>query len=113
MNKDNRTVDHLTRIILYLVDEPMPYDILTKDEPLSPVTVRRLASHLAQRLQRVAAMMELLAPRGFSFRQDKNCIYAESTEMEAQEAKRYLLANGFQDKEFQVWLEYTRKWGMM
>lgn len=113
MNKDNRTVNHVTRIILHLLDDPIPFDIIEKAEAIGPDCVRQFAGHLQNRLERVAAMMELLAAKGFVFQYSKNCICAESEVFEAQETKKYLLENGFRDREFQVWLEYTRKWGMM
>ena len=113
MDKDNRTVNHVTRVILHLLDDPIPYDIITKAEPLTPNVVRQFSIHLQTRLERVAVMMELLAGKGFVLLQGKTCIYADSETVEAQEAKRYLLESGFRDREFQISLEYTRKWGMM
>ena len=113
MNSNNRTVNHLTRVILQLVDDPVPYQILDQADQVTPQGVRNLGNHLQYRLERVAGMMELLAVRGFVLHRGKNCIYADSEEVEAQEAKQYLLKNGYADKEFQIWLEYIRKWGMM
>ena len=113
MDKDNRTVNHVTRVILHLLDDPVPYEIISQAEPLTPNAVRQFSSHLQTRLERVAVMMELLVKRGFVLIQDKDCIYADSETVEAQEAKRYLLERGFRDREFQISLEYTRKWGMM
>ena len=113
VNSNNRTVNHLTRVILQLVDDPVPYQILDQADQVTPQGVRNLGNHLQYRLERVAGMMELLAVRGFVFHRGKNCIYADSEEVEAQDAKQYLLKNGYLDKEFQIWLEYIRKWGMM
>lgn len=113
MDKDNRTVNHKTRVILHLLDDPVQYDIISQAEPLTPNAVRQFSINLQTHLERVAAMMELLVKKDFVLILDKSCIYADSETVEAQEAKRYLLENGFRDREFQISLEYTRKWGMM
>lgn len=62
---------------------------------------------------RRGAMLKLLASRGFVINRRKNRIVAESGSMEAQAVKRCLLEHGFQADEFQVYLEYTRQWGML
>ncbi len=104
-------VNHLTRIILKLIEEPVPYDLVAAlEQPPTPQSVRRFGEHLARRTERVAAMMDALAARGFTFKFEKDRVFADSVEMEAQEAKRYLLSQGFEDTEFQVLLEYARKW---
>lgn len=105
-------VNHLTRIILKLVEEPVPYDALAAGQP-SPAAVRSFGERLAGRAERVAAMMEALAARDFTFKFAKDRIFADSAELEAQEAKKYLLALGFADTEFQVLLEYARKWEVL
>lgn len=104
-------VNHLTRIILKLIEEPVPYDIVAAaEQPPAPQSVRRFGERLSRRTERVAAMMEALAARGFTFKFEKDRVFADSIEMEAQDAKRYLLSQGFEDTEFQVLLEYARKW---
>ncbi|HEY3425815.1 MAG TPA: hypothetical protein VGL27_13525 [Negativicutes bacterium] len=106
-------VNHITRIILKLVDKPLPYGILQQAKLLNVNSVRSFGSLLVQRTERVAEMMEALEDIGFAFTAKKDCIYADSGKVGAWEAKQYLLDHGFQDREFQVQLEYTRKWGMM
>ncbi|SDF08432.1 hypothetical protein [Sporolituus thermophilus] len=114
MAKNDRSmVHHLTRITLKLLDDPIPFDLVRKAQPPSAKDVRAFGRQLGNRAERVAKMMELLAAKGFTFTAGKDCIYADSAEMEAQAVKRYLLENGFQDQEFQVYLEYVRKWGIM
>ncbi len=113
MNKDNRTVNHVTTVILQLLDDPIPYTILDEAKEMDASGVRLFGYHIQQRLERVAEMIELLAARGFVFHRRKNFIYGESELVEAQEAKRYLISKGYQDREFQISLEYIRKWGMM
>lgn len=106
-------VNHLTRIILRLIDEPVPYGEVASAEAPTADGVRQFGGRLARRTEQVAAMMEALAARGFTFTFAKDRVFADSSEMEAQDAKKYLLSQGFEDSEFQVLLEYARKWGVM
>ncbi|MDR3591634.1 MAG: hypothetical protein P4N41_18415 [Negativicutes bacterium] len=106
-------VNHLTRIILHLIEEPALFAEVNLPVSPSADNVRLLGQRLKERTGRVAAMMEALEDKGFIFRFHKDRIFAESNEVEAQEAKKYLLALGFHDTEFQVFLEYVRKWGML
>lgn len=106
-------VNHLTRVIFKLVEEPVPYGPLAAAGEPSPAAVRRFGERLAGHAERVAAMMEALAARGFTCKFAKDRIFADSGEIEAQEAKKYLLSLGFEDTEFQVLLEYARKWEVL
>lgn len=54
-----------------------------------------------------------LALRGFAVRRDGGRLVAESDRVEAQDAKRYLRSLGFRDRDFQVFLEYVRAWGVL
>jgi len=62
---------------------------------------------------RAAEMASALAARGFSVRVERRRFVAESTTVEAQEAKAWLRARGFADREFEVFLEYVRQWGIL
>ncbi|WP_242344271.1 hypothetical protein [Anaeromyxobacter terrae] len=62
---------------------------------------------------RAGALADALAARGFSVRRERARIVAESVTVEAGDAKRQLLALGFRDREFQVFLEYVRQWGVL
>lgn len=106
-------VNHVTRVIFRLIEDPVPYGPLAGDASPGPAAVRAFGARLALRSERVAAMMEVLAERGFIFKFDKDRIYAESGVVEAQDAKKSLLSAGFEDTEFQVFLEYARKWGVL
>ena len=106
-------VDHVTRIILKPVEEPSLCSQVLKNEVVDAKAVRDLGLQLQQRTERVAVMMELLAAKGFIFSFKQGSIFADSSVMEAQEAKKYLQDNGFLDQEFQIFLEYGRKWGTM
>ncbi len=54
-----------------------------------------------------------LAARGFSIRRERDRIVAESEAVEAQEAKRHLRSLGVPDREYRVFLEYVRRWGVL
>lgn len=92
-------VTYITRIILPIEDEYK--SCLLAEQQGSPAAKRQ------------ASILELLAGCGFVFHRKKNKIIAESTAMEAQAAKSYLLEQGIEADEFQVYLEYTRQWGML
>ena len=62
---------------------------------------------------RAEAIARTLAEQGFSVRRERRRLVADSTVVEAQDAKRALLARGFRDREFQVQLEYVRQWGIL
>lgn len=62
---------------------------------------------------RAAEMAAALAARGFSVRVARHRFVAESTVVEAQAAKAWLRARGFEDREYQVFLEYARQWGIL
>jgi len=62
---------------------------------------------------RAEAIARTLAEQGFSVRRERRRLVADSTVVEAQDAKRALLARGFRDREFQVQLEYVRQWGVL
>jgi hypothetical protein len=63
--------------------------------------------------ERSADIVRALALHGFAVRRDGRRLVAESDRVEAQDAKRYLRSLGFRDREFQVFLEYVRAWGIL
>ena len=62
---------------------------------------------------RAAEMAAALAERGFSVRLERRRFVAESATVEAKDAKTWLRARGFADREYQVFLEYVRQWGVL
>jgi hypothetical protein len=63
--------------------------------------------------ERAAEIVAALARHGFSVRREGDRLVADSDRVEAQDAKRYLRALGFRDREYQVFLEYVRAWGIL
>lgn len=60
-----------------------------------------------------AALAAALARRGFALRRERHAVLAESTEVEGQEVKAYLRGCGFADRQFQVFVEFVRKGGIL
>lgn len=106
-------VTYVTRVGLRLEMDPNILSTVMADYTVGPEMVKELGVKMAERTERVAAMMELLAAKGFIFEIEKQVVYACSNKVEAQEIKRYMLDAGFKDREFQLVLEYTRGWGML
>ncbi|HEU4381994.1 MAG TPA: hypothetical protein VFR85_00725 [Anaeromyxobacteraceae bacterium] len=102
-------VDHLTRVYL----EPAPAPTARCDAPVTAADVRAEGDRVRAHAERVARMMDILAARGFRFRRAGRRIVAESVETEASEVKDGLLAAGFVHCEFQIVLEYGRRWGIL
>lgn len=107
-------VTHVTQVTISLLpDDYVPKEPTVSFEQVTPAMVKQLGKDMAGHFSRVASMMELLASHGFSFRRSNKSVHCYSSEVEAGEAKRLLLAAGFNDREFQIVLEYTRGWGML
>jgi hypothetical protein len=56
-----------------------------------------------------AALGEL----GFAVRRERRRIVADSSEVEGQETKTRLRERGFEDREYQVFVEFVRRWGIL
>lgn len=106
-------VTYVTRVGLPLEIDPEELNALCTDDCIKPDPIRLIGIKMAQRAERVAAIMELLEAKGFALRLEKQAVYGYSNDVEAQEIKRCILAAGFKDREFQILLEYTRGWGML
>jgi len=65
------------------------------------------------RAARVASMGETLQGAGFTLREERRRLLAESSTVEAAAAKALLRRAGFRDPEFQIVLEYARAWGIL
>ncbi len=63
--------------------------------------------------ERAPDLVRALAAFGFAVRREGGRVVAESDRIEALDAKRYLRALGFRDRDFEVFLEYVRRWGVL
>ena len=59
------------------------------------------------------ALASALADHGFAVRRERRRIVADSTLVEGQDVKAYLRGRGFQDRDYQVFVEFVRKWGVL
>ncbi len=62
---------------------------------------------------RAAELARALAAHGFTVGVERHRFVGHSTSVEAQEAKGYLRALGFGDREYRIHLEYLRRWGVL
>lgn len=109
----NEVVNHLTRVVLHLRPDPDCYETVNKADKVTPQLIKEFSKVLAHRAERVAAMMDALQAIDFTFIAKDDVIYADSEKVEAFEVKSHLLSSGFKDREFQIILEYARKWDML
>jgi hypothetical protein len=65
------------------------------------------------RSPRAAAIAATLVSVGFEVRRERRRLVADSTKVEGQAAKAYLRERGFDDCDFQVFVEYVRRWGIL
>ena len=62
---------------------------------------------------RADALAAALADLGFEVRRDPRRLVADSTRVEGQAVKAYLRGRGFEDREYQVFVEFVRRWGIL
>jgi hypothetical protein len=62
---------------------------------------------------RAEALAGALAALGFAVKRERRRIVADSFQVGGREAKELLRARGFEDREFQVYVEYVRQWGIL
>jgi hypothetical protein len=65
------------------------------------------------RAARADALAGALADLGFAVRRERRGLVAHSAEVEGQAVKAYLRGRGFEDREFQVFVEFVRQWGIL
>jgi hypothetical protein len=65
------------------------------------------------RAARASELAAALGELGFAVRAGRRRIVAESTELEGQPLKAALRARGFEDRTYQVYVEYVRWWGFL
>lgn len=58
-------------------------------------------------------IVRALSELGFTAHEEGDRTFAESSTVEACEVKRHLRELGFEDRQYQVFVEFVRKWGVM
>jgi hypothetical protein len=62
---------------------------------------------------RADELASALARRGFAVHRERDRVIADSTEVEGRDVKAYLCARGFADRDFQVFVEFVRRFGFL
>ena len=62
---------------------------------------------------RAEALAGALATLGFAVTRERKRIVADSSVVGGREAKDLLRARGFQDREYRIFVEYVRQWGIL
>lgn len=122
MRQDNETCVQRTRLFLYFFEknnwatgEKPPLDDIVKVKKVSSKAVRNLNKFLTSRLERIATMMELLseAHDDWAISGKKDYILMETESFDFNDSIKILKEQGFDDSEFTLKVEYTRKWGVL
>lgn len=122
MHKDNETCIQRARFFFYFFEkkdwapgEKPPFEDILKVKKVKPEAVRYLNKFLTSRLDRIAAMMELLtkAHDDWAITGKKDYILMETETYDFNNALKLLKEQGFDDSEFILKVEYTRKWGVL
>lgn len=122
MQQDNETCVQRTRLFFYFFEkgnwapgEKSPLDDIVKVKKVSAKAVRDLNKFLTSRLERIATMMELLteAHEDWAITGKKDYILMETETYDFNDSIKILQEQGFDASEFNLKVEYTRKWGTL
>lgn len=122
MNKDNETCVQRARFFFYFFEkkdwapgEKPPLEDILKVKRVEPEAVRNLNKFLTQRLDRIAAMMDVLLEvhDDWAITGKKDYILMETETFDFNKAINVLKEQGFGDSEFILKVEYTRLWGVL
>ena len=122
MRPDNETCIQRSRFFFYFFEkkdwlpgERPPLKDIVKAKNLRPEAIRNLNKFLNTRLDRIARMMEVLleAHDDWAITGKKDHVIMETETYDFNKALQVLKENGFNDDEFILKVEYTRKWGIL
>lgn len=122
MHPDNETCVQRARFFFYFFEkkdwdpgEKPPFDDILKVKNVKPEAIRNLNKFLTSRLERIATMMELLteAHDDWAITGKKDYILMETETYDFNKAIQLLKEQGFDDSQFILKVEYTRKWGVL
>lgn len=122
MHPNNETCVQRARLFFYFFEktdwkpgEKPPLSDIVNKKKVQPEAVRNLNKFLAVRLDRIAAMMELLmeAHDDWAITGKKDFILMETESYDFNDAIKSLEKHGFDKSEFILKVEYTRKWGVL
>lgn len=122
MHPDNETCIQRARFFFYFFEkkdwlpgEKPPLKDIVRVKNLRPEAIRNLNKFLTTRLDRIARMMELLleAHDDWAITGRRDRVIMETETFDFNNALQVLQENGFNDDEFILKVEYTRKWGVL
>lgn len=92
-----------------------PITDVTLGKDITPETVRAWKNNLANRLERIAQMMEVLLKHhdDWAITGRKGFVQMETQSFDFNNVIRLLSEHGFQTDEYIIKLDYTRKWGVL
>ncbi len=122
MDKNNITCIQKAKFIFEFYEkrewrpgEEPPLNRVVNAAAVGPGEIRNLGAFLANRLDRIAGMMEILLAAhnrwGISGKKDR--VIMETDSFDFNDALKLLRENGFYDDEFVLKVEYERKWGLL
>lgn len=122
MRQDNETCVQRARFFFYFFEktdwkpgEKPPLLDIVKAKKVEPQAVRNLNKFLTLRLDRIASMMELLteAHDDWAITGKKDYILMETESFDFKDAIDILKEQGFDNSDYILKVEYTRKWGVL
>lgn len=122
MNPENETCVQRARFFFYFFEmkewkfgEKPPLQDIVKVKDVKPEAIRNLNRFLTNRLERIARMLEILteANDDWAITGWKDHILVETESFDFNDAIKALKDQGFNDNEFILKVEYTRKWGVL
>lgn len=122
MQPENVTCVQRARFFFYFFEmkdwkpgEKPPLKDIVKVKGVKPEAVRNLSRFLKNRLERIARMLEILteAHDDWAITGWKDHILVETESFDFNNAIKVLKDKGFNDDEFILKVEYTRKWGVL
>lgn len=92
-----------------------PWDKLLKKHDISTEEVKNLAAYTTERMNRTAALMELLKKihDDWEISAKSDCIIMETESMKFEDIIPQLFEAGFTENDYILYSDYTRKWGML
>lgn len=121
MREDNETCIQKVRFSFALFGKggckegDSPWRRLAKNRGITSDLLRESKEFLADRLERIAVMMELLLDEheDWALASNRNQVVMETDTLDFNQALQVLKQHGFQDDEFILTVEYSRKWGVL
>lgn len=122
MHPNNETCVQRARFFFYFFEktdwkpgEKPPLADIVKVKKVEPEAVRNLNKFLTLRLDRIATMMDLLmkAHDDWAITGKRDFILMETETYDFNDAINSLKKQGFDESEFILKVEYTRKWGVL